>query len=231
VAKLLGAEVVLISQGGIGRCIDEICLNYALFEKEGVPVIGAIINKIFVDKYEKVSKAVRQGLKNNAIPCLGTIPYCAALTYPTIAQIQDEMDLAVFCGADHMANRAQNIIVGAMEPQNMMSYLRPDSLVIVPGDRVDNIIVSVNAHLMTREGAQAHIAGLLLTGGLKPHESVMGILREVDIPVLMSDEDTATAAYRARKFVAKITPGDSEKIGMAADLIKEHVDLDTIFGG
>src|SRR3989338_6277387 len=35
VAKLLGARVILVSSGGIGRAIDEIMLNKALFEKEG----------------------------------------------------------------------------------------------------------------------------------------------------------------------------------------------------
>ena len=31
VAKRLGAKAIIVSQGGIGRCIDEICLNRALF--------------------------------------------------------------------------------------------------------------------------------------------------------------------------------------------------------
>src|SRR5581483_2807955 len=35
VAKIVGAKVIIVTQGGIGRPIDEVSLNQALFEKEG----------------------------------------------------------------------------------------------------------------------------------------------------------------------------------------------------
>jgi phosphate acetyltransferase len=143
----------------------------------------------------------------------------------------EELDFELFCGGDRLNNRVQHIIVGAMEPQNMIGYLKPDSLVVVPGDRVDNIVISVNVHLLAGNGGTAGVAGLLLTGGLKPDQSIMDILSEVDVPVLMSDTDTATAAYEVRRFVAKITPGDAGKITLAEELIREHVDLDAVFAG
>src|SRR5262249_45283761 len=40
VAKILGAKVIIVTQGGIGKPIDEVALNQALFEKEGVEIIG-----------------------------------------------------------------------------------------------------------------------------------------------------------------------------------------------
>src|ERR1051326_7419134 len=55
VAKILHAKVIIVSQGGIGKPIDEVCLSQALFEKEGVEVIGVILNKVLPDKLEKVS--------------------------------------------------------------------------------------------------------------------------------------------------------------------------------
>src|SRR6187200_1274849 len=52
VAKLLNAKVVIVSRGGIGKPIDEVSLNQALFEKEGVEIIGVIINKVVPEKVE-----------------------------------------------------------------------------------------------------------------------------------------------------------------------------------
>jgi len=46
VAALLGAPVIIVSEGGIGRPIDEIVLNAALFAARGVEVAGAIVNKV-----------------------------------------------------------------------------------------------------------------------------------------------------------------------------------------
>src|SRR5438067_6497368 len=52
VAKVLKAKVVIVSRGGIGKPIDEVALNQALFEKEGVEIIGVILNKVLPDKVE-----------------------------------------------------------------------------------------------------------------------------------------------------------------------------------
>jgi len=54
VANLLDAKVILVTSGGIGKPMDEIELNMALFEKECAEVIGVIINKVIVSKYRKI---------------------------------------------------------------------------------------------------------------------------------------------------------------------------------
>src|ERR671937_2354953 len=55
VAGILGSKVIIVTRGGIGKPIDEVSLNQALFEKEGVEIIGAIINKVIGAKIEYVS--------------------------------------------------------------------------------------------------------------------------------------------------------------------------------
>src|SRR4030042_5894289 len=84
VAKLLGSKVIIISSGGIGRPIDEIVLNKALFEKEGVKVLGVIINKVLPDKFAKISGFVRKGLERKGINVLGVLPYDPMLARPSI---------------------------------------------------------------------------------------------------------------------------------------------------
>lgn len=229
VARLLEAHCVIVTGGGVGRCIDELCLNRALFERCQVPIIGAIINKVFADKYDRVSAAVRQGLANAGMECMGVIPYRKELTYPTMVQIQEEYGLEVLCGGAYLNNKVQNIIVAAMTPQNMINYLRDGTLVVVPGDRVDNILASINAHLMTQQGSAPQIAGLLLTGGFMPHLSIVNILCEVDVPVLLIDDDTAAAALKMASLVPKITARDADKIALAEEIIRKHVDVDCIF--
>lgn len=229
VAKFLDAPCVIITGGGIGRCIDEVALNRALFTQSEVRLLGAVVNKVFEDKYDRISAAVRQGLDNLGMRCLGVIPYRPELTYPTMANIQEEFGLEVLCGGAYLGRRVRSIIVAAMMPQNMLDYLSDGSLVVVPGDRVDNIITSVNAHLMRERGQAPEIAGLLLTGGLMPHLSVVNILCEVDVPVLVTDQDTATAAFKVRSLVPKITARDPDKIALAQKLMKEYVDTDYIF--
>jgi dethiobiotin synthetase len=42
VAKLLESQVILVTTGGVGRPVDEVSLNLALFEKHGVKVVGVV---------------------------------------------------------------------------------------------------------------------------------------------------------------------------------------------
>lgn len=63
VAQLLDAPVVLVTGGGIGRPIDEIMLNKALFDSHKVNVIGVVINKVIKEKYKKIKEIVSSGLK------------------------------------------------------------------------------------------------------------------------------------------------------------------------
>src|SRR4026208_2377570 len=67
VAKLLNCKVIIVSQGGIGKPIDEVALNQALFEKEGVEIIGVIINKVLPDKLEFVTEFARRGPKRKGL--------------------------------------------------------------------------------------------------------------------------------------------------------------------
>src|SRR3954451_18043834 len=55
VAKTLGCKVIIVSQGGIGKPIDEVSLNQALFEKEGVETIGVILNTVLPEKMEFIA--------------------------------------------------------------------------------------------------------------------------------------------------------------------------------
>ena len=54
--------MIIVSLGGIGRPIDEILLNKAVFDKKGVELLGVIVNKVNQKKYDKINDLVRKGL-------------------------------------------------------------------------------------------------------------------------------------------------------------------------
>ena len=75
VAELLGAKAIIIAPGGIGKPIDEITLNMALFQKHNVEIIGVILNKVLPEKYDKIKVTVAQGLENQGTRLLGCLLY------------------------------------------------------------------------------------------------------------------------------------------------------------
>src|SRR5438105_9651633 len=91
VAKILDAKVVIVTQGGIGKPIDEVSLNQALFEKEGVEIIGVILNKVVGSKVDYVADFARRGLRRKGLELLGVIPHQRILSNPTIDLIREEL--------------------------------------------------------------------------------------------------------------------------------------------
>lgn len=228
VAKLLGSKVIIISSGGIGRPIDEIVLNKALFEKEGVKVLGIIINKVLPDKFEKIKRLVKKGLERKKIKVLGVIPYNHLLACPTVGQILEETRFELIYGKDFLENYVSRVIVGAMKPHDAVKYIIDDSLLITPGDREDVIATALECY-KNAENKKLKISGLVLTGGIIPERSVMDLLSKAGIPILLAKSDTYTVALRIHDLTVKIKPSDTFKINTVIKLIKDNVELDTIF--
>ena len=230
VANLLDAKVILVTAGGIGKPMDEIELNMALFEKEGVDVIGVIINKVLASKYKKVKGMLNLGLKRKGIEVLGVIPYAQKLSEPTIQNIVEETEMKLISKKIGFSNVVRNIFIGAMEPHDALDFIETDSLLITPGDREDIIMTVLAAHLLKKPKRKISIAGIILTGNIIPHEKIMRLIEGADIPVLLSKEHTYKAASEIHDLAIKIGPQDKEKTSIAESLIKNYVDVGRILG-
>ncbi len=227
VARLLGAKVIIVSEGGIGSAFDEIVLNAALFEKAGVEVIGAVVNKVREDKYDKVKEVVSRALIDRALCPIAFMPFRRYLSSPDVRQIAEKLGAEYLSGQDRPPEHIENIVIAAMEPHNVIPFLARRTLVITPGDRVDNILVAIGSHLM-RDNARIDVAAILLTQGLKPHESILDLVRRTDIPVLLTKQDTYTVASLVYSMTVKTQINDGEKIGMIKDMVEKHMNADCL---
>ncbi len=231
VASLLGSKVIIICGGGIGKSIDEIMLNKALFDLKGVEILGVIVNKVLPEKYDKISKILKKGLEAKGIKLLGVIPSEPLLSSPTVEQMKNRLNFQLLCGDEALGRRVKNTIVAAMEPYNMIHYLRDGTLILTSGDRVDNIFAAVSSRLITNNRRDIRIAGVILTGGLMPDKKVLEVLKKSHMPVLFSDEDTYTVAAKVEKLICKIQKTDKDKIHEATRLVKKYVDVKAILDG
>ncbi|ERR1700722_11145099 len=223
VAKILDAKVIIISQGGIGKPIDEVYLNQAVFEREGVEVIGVILNKVTHDKIDYISEFARRGLKRKGLDLLGVLPLRHILSRPTVAAIQEELKARSLNRSDQLNNMVASVVIGAMGAQNAVSRFKRGALVITPGDREDIVLAAVAAHEQGRQ-----LAGMVLTDKIKPDNGVLRVIEKAAFPVLLAEEDSYEVASQVHNLSVKTHAADTEKISVIRDLIATHVDVNKI---
>jgi len=221
VAKHLGCKAIIVSRGGIGKPIDEVALNQALFEKEGVEIIGVIINKVLPEKVDYIADFARRGLKRKGLELLGVIPYQPMLESPTVDSIREELDAELLNTPPTMRGLVSDVVVGAMSAPNAIRFFKRGVLLITPGDRED--ILATAAAMENQK-----MAGIVLTGGLKPGNGLLRSLREMDIPVLLAQDDSYHVASKVHDLTAKTRPADAEKIKLIRDIVTKHVNVKKI---
>ena len=203
VARTLGAKVIIVTQGGIGKPIDEVALNQALFEKEGVQIIGVIINKVIGSKLDYVADFARRGFKRKGLELLGVLPHERILTKPTMELIRDELKAELLSAPEHLDNPIEDVVVGAMTSQNATRHFNRGVLLITPGDREDIIVTAWTALAAPSE---QRLAGIVLTGNLRPNASLLKVISTMPIPVLLTDQDSYEVASAVHDLTVKTRP-------------------------
>jgi hypothetical protein len=143
VARLLQSKVVLVTRGGIGRPVDEIALNKALFQQEGVEVIGAIINKVLPSKFELVRDFAGRGLARLGVELLGCIPEDPVLAKPNLGQICKSIRGRFLHGGERSRRQVKKVVIGAMSTARVTDFFAPGTLIISPGDREDILLAAL----------------------------------------------------------------------------------------
>jgi BioD-like phosphotransacetylase family protein len=255
VASLLGAPAIIVSEGGVGRPIDEIVLNASHFAAHGVRVAGAIVNKVDLDAQPGIEDVLRRGLALNGIRLLGVLPVRPILSSPTLGMILDGVRGETLHPGPDLDRVVDGVAIGAMEPRHMLDRVGPGTLVIVPGDREDVILTLTTAHLARRfriagaaeaariaqiaaeatnertanvDGHEGAAIGLVLTGGYRPRDPVIAAIRQADLFATIVPEDTYVVASEVHDLLVKTHPADREKISMIKALVSEHLDIDGI---
>lgn len=228
VAGMLNAPVLLISIGGIGRPLDEIALNAALFEKKGVVIKGVIINKVLEEKKAVVEKHVVKGLARMNMKLIGILPFVPLLSQPNIFQVCEVVKGRVLAGESKFARKIGGVLVGAMTARHALDRFKPNSLLVTPGDREDLILAALS-HCTISHGVCDLVCGLVLTGGLQPHKTILDLIKKADVPTILSSAGTYEVASAINGLVGKIREEDTDKIEIARKLVEENIRIEEIF--
>lgn len=249
VAALLGTPAIIVSEAGVGRPIDEIVLNRALFARHGVRVLGAVVNKVDAEAHPSLPDVLRKGLARHGIDLLGTLPYRPILSNPTLAMLVEQMPGEVLHEGSDLDRRIEHVGIGAMQPRHLIERIGPGSLLIVPGDRADVIHATIAATRRQRESLrearfidrlrdrprfgrqgstpdQMELAGILFTGGYRPRPREVEAVRAAGMFAYLVEADTYAAASTVHDLLVKTHPADRDKIAETRALVAGNFDVD-----
>lgn len=230
ISKNLNAPVLLVTNAadqtkdGILRGLE---LAIGSLEDKGCQLLGTVINRVESDeqKAQLLSSLKRRGLsKRQIIICL---PQVEMLGKPTVEEIVRALDAEVLYGHDQLHRHVYGQAIGAMHVQEMLPRIERGSLMITPGDRADVIITclaAVSSHSMES------IAGILLTGGLRPAEMVSKLIEGMPakVPILLVDSNTYPAATTVDNVKATFFAHDEKKIALALSVFEENGNVEQL---
>ncbi len=232
VARMLGAPAVIVSEGGVGRPIDEIVLNASHFAAHGVAVAGAIVNKVNVDAQPGIGSILERGLAKHGIPLLGLIPYRPILSNPSLAMILEGTRADLLNAGPDLDLVIGGISVAAMEPHHVLQHVTGRRIVIVAGDREDVIVALSRAHraemrrpAVQRGEAEPATVGFVLSG-YRPRQAVVEEIRRADLFACFLDEDTYMVASDVHDLLVKTHASDRGKIEMIKAIVAASLDAD-----
>ncbi|NEQ45685.1 MAG: phosphate acetyltransferase [Leptolyngbya sp. SIOISBB] len=229
IAKNLGAPVLILGNAynrSLEEAVGPVELAVDAYQDVGCDIAGIILNNAAAELVNPLKEELfrRFGMRGLL---LSVIPHHPRLASPRMRDIATQLQAQVLYGRKRLKNLATRRIVAAMQLQNCLNRLEPNSLVITPGDRGDMIAGMLQAHQST---SYPPLAGLLLSTGMQPDPAIARLIEGIPdpLPILSVETDTYTTAAQVNEVHSTLWPDDREKIDLSIQTFDQHVDLNRL---
>jgi BioD-like phosphotransacetylase family protein len=238
VASLIGADMVLVANGGLGSAFDELELNRVLCQHYNVRVAGVILNKVIPSKLEQTTEYMRRAMFQTwGIPLLACIPDHPFLGCPALADLETLFKTKLICGSEHRYRHydIQSINVVTTSLTRFLENLREKpsrTLYICHITRDDLIVGFMGEYQRRREQKSNFEAALIICGRKEKYElspEVYDMLKSLDgAPVMVVDLPTYAAMQKIHKFTPKLNIDDTNRVQVAIDHYEPYIDFDEL---
>jgi len=227
----LGSPVMLVVNG-LDKNEDELCdsaqRTVELFEERGLEVMGLIVNRAKQGLPDSILADIKAKTTTSHPLLTYAIPDDKRLGNPTIHDVIKWLDATVLYGHGRLDTQVDNFVTAAMHISNFLKYIKEGSLIITPGDRMDIILAGISSR---QSSSYDDIAGIVLTGGIQPSETVHRLIEGwtgVPLPILSVDDHTFKATQTLQALHGTIDPEHPAKIASAIGLFESCVDIDEL---
>jgi hypothetical protein len=212
--------VVLVAGYRDVRDVDAVLAAADLF---GDRLAGVVFNAVPEGALDGLGTDVVPFLESRDVPVFGVLPRVGELAGVTVAELADELGAEILTGQAPTDATVERFSVGAMGPDVALQQFRRlrDAAVITGVDRAEIQIAALDA---------PGVRCLVLTGGHRPDDAVVGRAEEAGVPILGVPGDTLTTVERAEDVVRSGRTRDERTVERVRELLVDHADVDRLLG-
>jgi phosphate acetyltransferase len=222
-ANHLGCRVVVVIDGyrrNEAQLLEDLQSLQEALDEHYSQVYALFINRVAPELSEDVLKGLKAAVREGTpLYLLNQQP---VLDMPTVGEVANALGAELLAGNPvGLQREVVHFQVAAMELPHFLDRIMKGSLVITPGDRNDLILGSLLADASNRH---PQMAGVLLTGGLRPAPEVMELVEGVGgagLPILLVQEDTFATAMAANRVESRLDARNPRKLAAALALTEE----------
>jgi len=183
----------------------------------GERFLGGVINRVPLNAVGHIKETVRPFLEKKGVKILGVFPKDKSLESVSVRQLNELLNGKVLCCEDRLDESVENFSIGAMDVDSALSYFR----------RISNKAVITGAHRSDIQLAamETSTACIILTGGLRTNDVVIGKARSKGIPIISVVDDTFTTVDRIERGMGKTNIRDRRKVARVKELMDLEFDL------
>ena len=239
VASILGADMLLIANGGLGSAYDELELNRVLCQHYNVRIAGVVINKVIPEKYDQTKEYMAKAMmKTWGIPLLGCVPDEPFLGCPALADLERIFGTQLICGSEfryrHYSIDSINVVT-----TNLTRFLenlreKPKRTLYLCHVTRDDLIVGFMGEHQRRMamGDTSFESALLICGRRDKYQlskEVADMLANLKgAPVMVVETTTHEATSKIGKYTPKLNIQDTNRVGVAIDHYEPYIDFDEL---
>jgi len=238
VSNMIGADIIYISDGGIGKAIDRMEVDLSYFRHMGSRLKGIIFNKVIEDKIPTMKKYITEDLINKRfrsqpelpVSILGFLPRVRTILNPSMNLLRKRFKNHKIIGdiKDSLWHKPVNNI----KILSLVSEVMDLDELIDPGDIVLIAIMSRNRRSRILKYAakmKGRLGGLILTSAkmYTLSSEIENMILDVGIPAFVVEEDTAGAEEILLDGYAntKLQIYDDKKVAEVKELFEKHIDF------
>jgi BioD-like phosphotransacetylase family protein len=217
VADLLDTRVLLLTGYGEGRDLDSVLAATRVL---GDRLEGVLFNAVADADRDELLEDVAPFLDGRGIATSGVLPREPDLGGVRVTELADTLGASVLAGESDQAF-VERFAVGAMGSDSALEHFHrvQHAAVVTGGDRPEIQTAAIEA---------PGVNCLVLTGGYRPPDAVLGRAEATGLPVVLVQSNTRTTVDRVEEVLTTGRTRTAATVDRMRDLLPDGVDLDRL---